>query len=67
MVLSEIPADKPCPMALGGGDVGSWCINVDFNLGEINPVGNKKRFPLRFSSNSNESAYGKERDLRKSY
>ena len=68
MVLNKNPAGKPCPTALGrGGDVGSRCINVNFNLGEINPVGNKKRFPLRFSSNSNESAYGKERDLRKSY
>ena len=44
MVLSEIPAGKPCPMALGGGDVGSWCVNVDFKLGEINPGGYKMRF-----------------------
>ena len=66
MVLSEIPAGKPCPTALGGGDVGSRCINVDFKLGEINLGGNKKRFPLRFIPNSNESVYGKECDLRNS-
>ena len=34
MVLSEISAGKPCPMAFGGGDVGSQCINVDFNMRE---------------------------------
>ena len=32
MVLSEIMASKPCSMALGGGQVGSRCINVDFNM-----------------------------------
>jgi len=66
MVLSEIPAGKPRPMALGGGDVGSRCVNVDFKLGEINPGGYKMRFLLRFIPNSNESVYGKERDLRNS-
>lgn len=39
---------------------------MDFNFGEINPVGNKKKFPLRCRSNSNEFVYGKERDLRHS-
>lgn len=34
---------------------------------ERNPVGNKKRFPLKFSSNSIEPVYGKERELRNSY
>ena len=43
MVLSENTAGKPCLMALGGGgDMGSRCINVNFNLGEIYLVGNKK-------------------------
>ena len=32
MVLSEIMASKPCSMALGGGQVGSRCIYVDFNM-----------------------------------
>ena len=41
MVLSENPAGKPCLMALGG-DMGSRCINVNFNLGEIYLVGKKK-------------------------
>lgn len=59
MVLSEIPAGKPCRMALGGGDVGSRCVNVDFKLGEINPGGYKMRFLLRFIPNSNESVYEK--------
>ena len=34
MVLSEIMASKPCSMALGGGQVGSRCINVDFNMSD---------------------------------
>lgn len=63
MVLSRIPVGKLCLTALGGGDVSSWCINVDFNFREINLVGNNKKFPLRCSSNSNEFVYGKERDL----
>ncbi|KAL0010938.1 hypothetical protein SO802_006046, partial [Lithocarpus litseifolius] len=63
--LNERPVSKPVPLALGGGDEVSRCINADFNLGEKNPVGIKKRFPLKFSSNSNESVYGKERELRK--
>ena len=34
-MLSEMLSSKPSPMALGGGgDVGSRCIYVDFNLGE---------------------------------
>ena len=33
-MLSEMLASKPSPMTLGGGDVGSRCIYVDFNLGE---------------------------------
>lgn len=66
-MLSEMPRRKPGPTALRGGDVGSQCINVDFNLGEKNSVGNKKRFSLKFSSNLNELVYGKERELRNSY
>ena len=67
MMLSEIPANIPAPTALGGGEVSSRCINADLNLGEPNPVGNKKRFRLKFNSNLNESLYGKGRELRRSY
>ena len=49
-MLSEIPTGKPCPTTLGGGEVGSRCINVHFNMREINPRGNKKRLQLRFSN-----------------
>ena len=47
--------------------MGSRRINVEFNLGETNLVGNKRRFPLKFISNLNESVYGKEHELRNSY
>lgn len=67
MMLSEISASIPGPTALGGGEVSSRCINADLNLGEPNPVGNKKRLPLKFNSNLNESLYGKGRELRRSY
>ena len=67
MMLSEIPASIPSPTALGGGKVSSRCINADLNLGEPNPVGNKKRLPLKFNSNLNESLYGKGCELRRSY
>ena len=52
---------------LRGRDVGFQRINVEFNLGETNPVGNKRIFPLKFNSNLNGSVYGKERELRNSY
>ena len=55
------------PTTLGGRDMGSQCINVEFNLGETNLVGNKRIFPLKFNSNLNGSVYGKERELRNSY
>ena len=57
--LSETSVSIPGPMTLGGRDVGSWHINVEFNLGETNPVGNKRSFPLKFKSILNESVYGK--------
>ena len=47
--------------------MGSRRINVEFNLVETNLVGNKRRFPLKFISNLNESVYGKEHELRNSY
>ena len=43
--------------------MGSRRINVEFNLGETNLVGNKRRFPLKFISNLNESVFGKEHEL----
>ena len=55
VVPSAILAGNPCPRAVVGGDVGPQCHNVDAKLGETIPVGNKKRFPLRISLNSNES------------
>lgn len=36
-------------------------------MGETNPVGNKRRFPLIFNSNLNVSVFRKERELRNSY
>ena len=62
-----MPMSIPGPTTLGGRDVGSWCIYVEFNLGETNIVGNKRRFLLKLNLNLNESAYGKERELRNSY
>ena len=50
-------------MTLGGGEVGSWCINEEFEFGEIDMVKEKRRSPL-IHSNWNKHAYGKERDLR---
>ena len=47
------------PMTIGGRDVGSRHSDVEFNLGETNPVGNKRSFPLKFKSILNESVYGK--------
>nr|POE65407.1 hypothetical protein CFP56_55270 [Quercus suber] len=57
----------PSPTILEGRDMGSQCINVEFNLLETNSVGNKRRFLLKFNSNWNESVYGKEHELRNSY
>ena len=65
-MLSEMSVSILGPTTLGGRDVGSRCINVEFNLGETNPVGYKRRFSLKFNSNWNESIYGKERKLRNS-
>jgi len=58
-MLSEMSVSILGPTTLGGRDVGSRCINVEFNLGETNPVGYKRRFSLKFNSNWNESVYGK--------
>ena len=58
MVLSSRLVATPCPLAAGGGAVKPQSINVDINLGEKIPVGNKLRFPLSFNSNSKESNYG---------
>ena len=66
-MLSEMSVSIPGPTTLGGRDVGSRHINVEFNLEETNPVGNKRRFLLKFNSNWNESVYGKEGELRNSY
>ena len=52
------------PTTLGGRDVGSWHINEEFNFGETNMVGNKRRSLLKFNSNWNKRAYGKECELR---
>ena len=62
-----MPMSIPGPTTLGGRDVGSWCIYVEFNLGETNIVGNKRRFLLKLNLNLNEFVYGKERELRNSY
>lgn len=51
-------------MTLGVRDVGSLSINEEFNSGETNMVGNIRRSMLKFHSNQNKHAYGKERDLR---
>ena len=59
-MLSEMPVSISSPTTLGGRDVGSWCINEEFNFGETNMVGNKRRSLLKFNSNWNKHAYGKE-------
>lgn len=67
VVMSGKPVAKIFPTAVGGGSVKSRSINVDINLGETTPVGNKKRFPLRFNLNSINSDYGMGSDFRNSY
>ena len=57
----------PGPMTLGGRDVGPRHSDVEFNLGETNPVGIKRSFQLNFKSKVNDFVYGKEFELRKSY
>ena len=52
------------PMTLGGGEVGSRCINEEFEFGETDTVKEKRRPPLKIHSNWNKHAYGKERELR---
>ena len=64
-MLSGTPVSIPGPTFLGGRDVGSRCINEEFNFGEKNPVGNKRRSLLKFNSNWNIHGYGKKRDFRK--
>ena len=66
VVMSGKLVAKIFLIAVGGGSVKSRSINVDINLGETIPVGNKKRFPLRFNSNSNNSDYGMGSDFRNS-
>lgn len=66
VVLCGNLVGKPSQIALGGGDVSSRCINAELNLGDTILVGNKRIFPLKFSLNSNGSAYGKGVDLRNS-
>ena len=64
VTLSDVPVDKPCPIAVGGGFVKSQSTNVAINLGKTISVRNIKRFPLRFDSNSKEFDYGIESDFR---
>ena len=66
VVMSGKLVAKIFLIAVGGGSVKSRSINVDINLGEAIPVGNKKRFPIRFNSNSNNSDYGMGSDFRNS-
>ena len=65
--LSATPMSALGLMTLGGRVVGSRSINRKFDLGETNPVGNKRRFPLIFNSNLNVCIFGKELELRNSY
>ena len=55
------------PMTLGGRDVGPWHSVMEFNLGETNPVGNKRSFPLNFKSKVKDSVYGKVWELRNAH
>ena len=57
----------PGPTTLGGRVVDSRSIKGKFDLGEINPVGNNRGFPLIFKSNLNVPVFGKECELRNSY
>nr|XP_023895230.1 uncharacterized protein LOC112007156 [Quercus suber] len=52
------------PTTLGGGEVGSRCINEEFEFGETDTVKKKRRSLLKIHSNWNKHAYGKERELR---
>ena len=51
VTVNGVPVDKPCPIAVGGGFVKSQSTNAGINLGKTIPVGNIKRFSLRFDSN----------------
>ena len=48
-LLSKMPVSIPGSTTLGGRDVGSRCINGEFNFGETNLIGNKRRSSLKFN------------------
>ena len=62
-----MPVNILGPMNLGGREMDSWSTNVEFELGETNPVGYRRSFPLKFKSKLNEAVYGNERELRNPY
>ena len=62
-MLSEGPVSLLGLTTLGGRDMGSRRSTKEFNLGETNPVGNKRRSPLNFKSNWIEHGYGKKHEL----
>ena len=51
MVVIDNQVGNSCPIVVGGGDEGDWCINANTKLGEKILAGNKNRFPLRFRFN----------------
>ena len=65
--LSETPVNLSGPMTLEGRDVGPRHSVMEFNLGETNPVGNKRSFPLNFKSKVKDSVYGKVWELRNAH
>ena len=63
-VFEQRPVSTSGPMTLGGGEVGSWYTNEEFEFGGTNTVIEKGRSPLKIHSNWIKHAYGKERELR---
>ena len=62
--LSDTPVSIQGLMNLGGRDVGPRHCDVEFTLGETNPAGNRRSFPLNFKSKVNDSVFGKDCELR---
>ena len=65
--LSKTPVNLPGPMTLGGRVLGPQHSDVDLNLGETNPVGNIRSFPLKFKTKVNDSVFGNDWELRKAH
>ena len=58
-VFQQRPVNTLGPTTLGGGEVGSRCINEEFEFGETETVKEKRRSSLKIHSNWNKHANGK--------